>query len=145
MRNLVLLFLGIFGLMSFTHAQAATAAPSIALKPQEVIAGIKENQLYVMINLFSYKETLAKTAAPELSQLLVSLAQDQVKTNLTKDRFRSLKTAKVEFVFLKSSNEYGRIDFSKMEKHGYLLIRKDPASQTPAVTENRIELSSFKG
>lgn len=117
--------------------------PPLAIAEENVIAGAKDGKLLLLINVFPNKAALDAMKAPDAALALTSTALNETLKRIFDGEYASNTQARIEFIELSSMNEYGDKDWSKMTKHGSILIGKK--GDVIVVTENSVTYGGAKG
>lgn len=111
---------------AFATPVASTAKP-LTLESAHVLSSKRGPEIYLILNLFASKDALLKMTPAESSEVIVATAKKYVAEAAALERFKDLKASKVELVYIKSNDEYGKLDFTKVIRHGSLTFEKDAA------------------
>ncbi len=120
-------------------AHAEVVAKPLTLESSHVLSSKRGAEIYLILNLFASKDALSKIPAPEATEVIVATAKKYVDEAAATTRFKELKASKVELVYIKSNDEYGKLDFTKVIRHGSLTFEKD-ATGAFALKSNDLKL-----
>lgn len=91
---------------------------ALHLNDEDIVVGKKTDMVYIMINLFSYREALLKLDNVLFKETLTSSAKRVSLDKLRLDKYKGMKNTFVEFVVVQNFDEYGDLDFGKIQKVG---------------------------
>ena len=105
---------------------AAGGVRPVEVNEGNIIPGIKDGRLYLMVDLFPNAQRLEEASDQQRRELLLELSVQLAGAHFAKQEFRGQAEALVDYIYVTAFDECGDPDMSSVLRHGTVLLeRKD--------------------
>jgi hypothetical protein len=122
---------------------AAAPPPPLEIADENLVAGVKDGRLLLIINVFPNKVALDALPPERAVAALTATALRETAAQMFTEEYKDLPGARVELIDLASMNEYGEANWSSMVKHGAVVLQRKGDLLT--IVENHIARGDAKG
>ncbi|HUT22980.1 MAG TPA: hypothetical protein VM492_01415, partial [Sumerlaeia bacterium] len=122
---------------------ATAQEPPLEIADEDLVAGVKDGRLLIIINVFPNKAALDAMPPERAVAALTATALRETAARIFSDEYKDLPGARVELIELADMDEYGEANWSTIVKYGAVVTAKE--NNQIAIGENHIELRGAKG
>jgi hypothetical protein len=122
---------------------AAGQGDILALEDSDLIFGVVEGELQIILNLYPYADQLKALSPEGAAGLLTRTALHHAGVLLEAPEHADLARARVDLIGLSDLNEYGNADLSTIDQYGFVRLERAGGKLDPV--ENTIHYAVAAG